>query len=96
MTGDPTACDAASGRRFRFGERLTPTLVFDNTGRLAGVQIVVDENTYPSYAETNRRPSDGWFTATGDPPETSSMTFHFKDPAELCSASANDHVAGSI
>ena len=32
VTGDPTACDAVSGRRFRFGELLTPTLVFDNMG----------------------------------------------------------------
>ena len=32
VTGDPTACDPVSGRRFRFGELLTPTLVFDNAG----------------------------------------------------------------
>ena len=31
VTGDPKACDAVSGRRFRLGELLTPTLVFDNT-----------------------------------------------------------------
>ena len=39
-TGDPTACDPVSGRRFRFGELLTPTLIFDAMGSLAGVQIV--------------------------------------------------------
>ena len=36
VTGDPTACDPVSGRRFRFGELLTPTLIFDAMGRLAG------------------------------------------------------------
>ena len=40
VTGDPTACDPVSGRRFRFGELLTPTLIFDAMGSLAGVQIV--------------------------------------------------------
>ena len=96
VTGDPTACDPVSGRRFRFGELLTPTLIFDAMGRLAGVQVVVNETTYPAYPQSNWRPTDGWFTATGDPPEFSSMTIHFKDPAKLCSAEAVDEAGGSI
>ena len=96
VTGDPKACDAVSGRRFRLGELLTPTLVFDNTGGLAGVQIVVNETTYPSYPQSNRRPSGGWFTATGDHPATSSMSLHFKDPAKLCSAEAADDVTSAV
>ena len=79
MTGDPAACDPVSGRKFRFGELLTPTLIFDAMGSLAGVQVVVNETTYPAYPQSNWRPTDGWFTATGDPPELSSMTIHFKD-----------------
>ena len=96
VTGDPTACDPVSGRRFRFGELLTPTLAFDKMGSLAGVQIVVNETTYPSYPQSNWRPSNGWFTATGDLPELSSMAIHFKDPAKLCSAEAVDEAGGSI
>ena len=65
-------------------------------GSLAGVQIVVNETTYPSYPQSNWRPSGGWFTATGDLPELSSMAIHFKDPAKLCSAEAVDEAGGSI
>jgi hypothetical protein len=95
-TGDPTACDVVSGRQFRFGELLTPTLIFDAMGSLAGVQIVVNETTYPSYPQSNWRPSGWWFTATGDPPELSSLALHFKDPAKLCSAEAVDEAGSSI
>ena len=63
-------------------------------GRLAGVQIVVNETTYPAYPQSNRRPSGGWFTAIGDAPDFSSLAIHFKDPAKLCSAEAGDDVAG--
>ena len=63
-------------------------------GRLAGVQIVVNETTYPAYPQSNRRPSGGWFTAICDAPDFSSLAIHFKDPAKLCSAEAGDDVAG--
>ena len=95
VTGDPTACDAVSGRRFRLGEHLTPTLIFDNTNRLAGLQMVVNDTTDPPYPQSNVR-SPPFFSASGDRPSTSTMAVHFKDPAKLCSAKAADHEAGSI
>ena len=94
VAGDPAACDSVSGRRFRLGERLTPTLVFDNTGHLAGLQAAVSDTSFPSYPHSNVR-SPPFFSASGDL-ATSTMSVHFKDPAKLCSAEAADHVAGSI
>ena len=95
VTGDPTTCDPVSGRRFRFRERLTPTLVFDNTDHLAGLQMVVDDTSFPPYPHTNVR-SPPFFPANGDRLATSTLAVHFKDPAKLCTADTADLVAGSI
>ena len=95
VTGDSTACDPVSGRRFRFRERLTPTLFFDNTDHLAGLQMVVDDTIFLPYPQTNVR-SPPFFPANGDRLATSTLAVHFKDPVKLCSAEAADHVAGSI
>ena len=37
-SGDPM-CDAEYGQRYRLGDRLTPTLMFDSKGRLAGIPL---------------------------------------------------------
>ena len=91
VTGD---CDEVSGRRFRLGERLTPTLIFDNTDHLVGLQAVVSDTSFPPYPHSNVRSPP--FIGNLGGLATSIMAVHFKDPAKLCSAEAADHVAGSI
>lgn len=77
---DTDACHSRYGRRYRLGARLSPTLMFDNLGTLAGMQITVDTNTFPLYPESNLK--DAFITGDGE----AGATLHFIDPDRICNA----------
>lgn len=91
QVGD-SACDVLYGRRYQLDGRLTPTLLFDNTGTLAGIQIVTNTSTFPLWPDTNLKAPLVHLIED----ELAAMTFYLMDPAKLCSAVAADHTEGSI
>jgi len=89
-------CDDTYGFRYRYGTRLSPTLLYDNTGVIVGMQMVVNASIFGMYPQTNLRegfafPLDKW----GEPGHNS-YTLHFFDPSLMCHAPASSHTPGSI
>lgn len=82
--GDET-CHPSFGHRYRMSDkRITPTLLYNNLGEITGLQGVVPSSTFPKYPSSNLK--DGTVQDFGD--NTRGQTFYFKDPAQVCSASA--------
>lgn len=86
------SCDEFYGRRYQLDGRLTPTLLFDNTGVVAGLQVLTNTSTFPMYPDTNLQAP--LVRLIDD--DLAAMTFYFMDPAKLCVAVDADHTEGSL
>lgn len=95
IINETASCDPLVGKRYRYQGFLTPTIMIDNLGLIAGIQMSIDTATFPVYPESNLR-SPPFFRATGDSPTELTYSWHFKDPAKLCTAHPLDHLPGSI
>eukprot|EP00588_Corethron_pennatum_P016312 CAMPEP_0194306642 /NCGR_PEP_ID=MMETSP0171-20130528/3708_1 /TAXON_ID=218684 /ORGANISM="Corethron pennatum, Strain L29A3" /LENGTH=443 /DNA_ID=CAMNT_0039058453 /DNA_START=201 /DNA_END=1532 /DNA_ORIENTATION=+ len=79
-------CTNGYGKRMRLNGRLTPTLLFDANGRLAGMQASVNTTKFPLYPESNLVPvaSKGLFMQDPLNDDVWSLTIHFRDVANVC------------
>jgi hypothetical protein len=81
------ACHPLYGRRYRVGKRLTPTMLYDHLGQVAGMQFAVDAGGgYPLYPASSVS-SPPWFPSA-DEGGLWVATAHFSDPATLCAGAA--------
>uniref|UniRef100_A0A7S0ZLZ6 DOMON domain-containing protein n=1 Tax=Noctiluca scintillans TaxID=2966 RepID=A0A7S0ZLZ6_NOCSC len=92
LVGGTASCDTFYGHRYQLDGRLTPTLLFDNTGVLAGMQVLTNTSTFPLYPDTNLKAPLVQLIED----DLTAMTFYLMDPGKLCSAVAADHTEGSI
>eukprot|EP01006_Ploeotia_vitrea_P046714 TRINITY_DN67056_c5_g5_i2.p1 TRINITY_DN67056_c5_g5~~TRINITY_DN67056_c5_g5_i2.p1 ORF type:complete len:445 (+),score=182.59 TRINITY_DN67056_c5_g5_i2:102-1436(+) len=75
-------CDSNYGHVYRYGKRLSPAVLFDHLGQVAGIQFAVDTRIYPLYPGSSLK----------SPPAFPSkhekhiwvFTAHFSDPSKLC------------
>jgi len=102
-TADWAEVDAAKGCHPKFGRRfqrkgvMTPTLMYDNTGHIAGMQYAINTDEFPLYPDSNLKAGES-VVKTGLSPDQGdyALTTYFMDPHKICTASFRDHVAGSI
>lgn len=89
-------CHPQFGRRFQREHVPTPTLMFANTGHIAGIQFGVNTEMFPLYPDSNLKLEQ--MLKTGLPPESGDygLTTYFMDPEKICSASYKDHIPGRI
>jgi len=52
------SCHPKFGRRFQRKGVMTPTLMYDNTGHIAGMQFAIDTETFPLYPDSNLKAGD--------------------------------------
>ena len=79
-----TTCTPGVGRRWRLGDRLTPTLLFSAAGKLAGMQTSVDAAMYPLHPSSNLRPEIFQEPESPSPDTERAMSLLFTDPAQIC------------
>jgi len=93
-----SGCNSLYGRRFRKLPRLSPTLLFDSLGQIAGIQFAFNTSAgFPVY------PGTGIISPPYFPPSSANSqeagiwtaTVHFSNPAHLCSNTAK-LPAGSV
>jgi len=91
------SCHPKFGRRFQRKGVITPTMMYSNTGHIAGMQFGVNTETFPLYPDSNLKAGDS-AVPTGLAPSLGdyAVTTYFTDPSKICNASPTDHVAGSI
>lgn len=84
--GDDAPCSALYGHRYRRGGRLSPTMLFDHLGQVAGIQFAVDTSVLPMYPSSSIK-AEQWFEeAPGS--DVRVLTAHTSDPATLCAGAA--------
>ena len=87
------ACDPLFGVRFRKHPALSPTMLYDARGQLAGMQWGVNTTTYPT-APCSSVGAPYWYPTD---PSVMSTTVYFSNPAGLCDPSARPTLpAGSV
>jgi len=91
------SCHPRFGRRFQRKGVITPTLMYSNTGHIAGMQFAIDTETFPLYPDSNLKAGDS-AVPTGLAPSLGdyAVTTYFTDPSKICNASPTDYGAGSI
>lgn len=90
-------CHPSYGHQFQRPSVLTPTLMFDNTGHIAGMQFAVDTKTFPLYPGSNLKMGEGVHSTGLDHNHgDAALTVFFMDPSKICSANAADHDLGSV
>jgi hypothetical protein len=98
---DHTACNQLYGFRYRYKNRLSPTMLFNHIGQVAGIQFAIDTTTGPPlYPGSSLKafPTGPVFQQSSDVPNEQHVyifTAHFSDPNTLCSA-ATPLPAGSV
>jgi len=84
-------CDVSFGHRLRYFDpktglpRLTPTLMFDQSGNLFGFQVVTNTSIFPFYPASNMHIP---FTMNLSflEPNTAGYSFYFNDPQYICNS----------
>jgi len=89
-------CHHRFGRRFQRKGVPTPTLMFANTGHIAGIQYGVNTQDFPLYPDSNLK-AEG-VLSTDLPPQSGdyALTTFFMDPDRICNSKREDHMAGKI
>lgn len=91
------ACHHQFGHRFQRKGIFSPTLMFDNTGHIAGIQFPVNTETFPLYPASNLKGDEG-VQPTDLPSDLGdyALTTFYMDPDKVCSSSAEDHIPGKF
>lgn len=79
-------CSALYGRRYRRNGRLSPTMLYDHLGQVAGIQFAVDTAILPPYPASSIK-AGRWFPESPGS-DVYVLTAHFSDPATLCAGAA--------
>jgi len=89
-------CHHRFGRRFQTKHLPSPTLMFANTGHIAGIQYGINTQDYPLYPDSNWK-AEG-VLSTDLPPRSGdyALTTFFMDPDRICNSKHEDHIPGKI
>lgn len=86
VNNNSNQCDQFFGQRYRLGHRLTPTIMYDKLGQLAGLETAVNTDSFPLFPDSNLASPPFHL----DPHNGSNyaLSIHFTDPQKICS---DDH-----